>query len=92
MESYTKEEKDHGRKEQITAYVTYDVSWEPGGRPWPKLACIGAIQTRFKTKKGETEQWHYYISSKKLTAEELLHHARMEWQVETMHWLLDVHF
>jgi hypothetical protein len=27
-----------------------------------------------------------------LTAEELLRHARLEWSVETMHWLLDVHF
>jgi predicted transposase YbfD/YdcC len=34
----------------------------------------------------------YYISSRKLTAEQLLHHARMEWSVESMHWLLDVHF
>ena len=37
-------------------------------------------------------EWHYYISSKALRAEELLHHAREEWSVETMHWLLDVHF
>lgn len=28
----------------------------------------------------------------KLTAEELLHHARMEWSVEAMHRLPDVHF
>lgn len=27
-----------------------------------------------------------------LTAEELLYHARKEWSVETMHWILDVHF
>jgi predicted transposase YbfD/YdcC len=27
-----------------------------------------------------------------LTAEELLRRARLEWAVETMHWLLDVHF
>ena len=27
-----------------------------------------------------------------LTPDEMLHHARMEWSVETMHWLLDVHF
>ncbi len=39
-----------------------------------------------------TEEWHYYISSRKLSAEELLHHARMEWAVESMHWLLDVHY
>ncbi|MDR2360130.1 MAG: ISAs1 family transposase, partial [Oscillospiraceae bacterium] len=36
-------------------------------------------------------EWHYYISSKNLTAEELLKRARLEWSVETMHWLLDVH-
>ena len=27
-----------------------------------------------------------------MTPEELLHHARMEWSVESMHWLLDMHF
>lgn len=40
----------------------------------------------------KTEEWHYYISSRKLSAVGLLHHARMEWAVETMHWLLDVHY
>ena len=43
-------------------------------------------------KKGTSSEWHYYISSRQLTTEELLHHARMEWSVESMHWLLDVHF
>lgn len=53
---------------------------------------IGAIHTEF-TKDGETgSEWHYYISSRKLTLEELLKHARLEWAVESMHWLLDVHF
>ena len=44
------------------------------------------------TKTRTSDEWHYYISSRKLTADELLAHARMEWSVETMHWLLDVHF
>ena len=34
----------------------------------------------------------YYISSRPLSAADLLYRARMEWSVETMHWLLDVHF
>ncbi|MEL3904770.1 MAG: ISAs1 family transposase [Treponemataceae bacterium] len=46
----------------------------------------------FKSKNKETEEWHYYISSKPLTTQELLKTARKEWSVETMHWLLDVHF
>lgn len=40
-----------------------------------------------KQKKGT-----YYISSRKLLTVELLHHAWMEWAVEMMHWLLDVHY
>ena len=48
--------------------------------------------TEFEEKGKKTSEWHYYISSRKLTALELLHHARMEWSVESMHWLLDVHF
>lgn len=51
-----------------------------------------AIHTESETKKGKTEEWHYYISSQRLTAAELLHHARMEWTVETMHWLLNPYF
>ena len=92
MDSITKTETGHGRVETRSAYTSDDVSWQPGGRNWPELKCIGAIHTRFETKKGVTQKWHYYISSKALSAQELLHHARTEWSVESMHWLLDVHF
>ena len=50
------------------------------------------MNTQFTTTKGTTGQWHYYISSRKLTAAELLKHARLEWPVESMHWLFDLHF
>ncbi len=53
---------------------------------------VGAIYTEFENKNRKTSEWHYYISSKKLSAEELLSYARKEWSVESMHWLLDVHF
>ena len=81
-----------GRIEQRTAYVTSDISWLFGKDNWAGITCIGAINTRCNTKKYKTDEWHYYISSSHLTAEELLLHARLEWSVETMHWLLDVHF
>ena len=92
MDTFTSKDCGHGRTEIRTAYTTDDVSWQPGGREWPGLKCIGAIQTHFESKNGTSEEWHFYISSRKLTAEELIHHARKEWSVETMHWLLDVHF
>lgn len=92
METITKTEKNRGRIEKRTAYVTTDISWLPQKSDWKKLSCIGAIKTKFESKKGKSMEWHYFISSRVLSAEDLLHHARMEWAVESMHWLLDVHF
>lgn len=92
MHSVFKIEQGHGRIEKRTAYVTSDIGWLQQCKEWKNLKCIGAIHTEFTTKKGTSSEWHYYISSRSLTAEELLHHARMEWSVEAMHWILDVHF
>ena len=81
-----------GRREKRTAYTTTNIDWLTGREEWKNLSTIGAIHTQF-TKNGVTSsEWHYYISSRKLTPEELLKHARLEWAVESMHWLLDVHF
>ena len=85
-------EKSRNRVERRTAYTTTDIDWLYGKDNWVGLMCIGAIHTQVTTSKGETSEWHYYISSRKLTAKDLLTHARLEWSVESMHWLLDVHF
>ena len=92
MDTHQKREKNRDRIEIRTAYTTTDVTWLEQQKHWAELTCIGAVQTQFQTGKKNTSEWHYYISSRPLTALELLHHARMEWAVETMHWLLDVHF
>ena len=85
-------EKSRERIETRTAYTTTAIEWLFGKEKWKKLCCIGALKTEFERKGTRTEEWHYYISSRELTAQELLHHARMERAVETMHWILDVHF
>ena len=92
MNNASKVEKNRGRIETRTAFVTTDIDWLEQKKEWKNLKCIGAIHTEFTTKKGTSNEWHYYISSRELTAEQLLRHARMEWSVESMHWLLDVHF
>lgn len=92
METQRKQEKNRDRIETRTAYVTTDVEWLAQKKEWKGLACVGAIHTQFQTREKKTSEWHYYISSRTLTALELLHHARMEWAVESMHWLLDVHY
>ena len=92
MDHVTIREKNRERVEIRTAYSTTDISWLENRPDWTGLRSIGAIHTEVKTAESKTDTWHYYISSRELTANELLHHARMEWVVETMHWLLDVHF
>lgn len=92
MDTKTAREKNRGRTETRTAYVTQDINWLDGKKNWAKISSIGAIHTQFETSSGKTSEWHYYISSRALTAESLLYHVRAEWSVEAMHWLLDVHF
>ena len=92
MDTATTLEKNSGRIERRTAFTTSRIDWLGGKGDWEGIACIGAVNTRVTTSKGETDEWHYYISSRSLAAKELLNHARLEWSVESMHWLLDVHF
>ena len=92
METQCHTEKNRERVETRTAFVTDDIAWLNGKENWDGIVCIGAIHTEVETNSDKTSEWHYYISSRRLTADGLLHHARMEWAVETMHWLLDMHF
>ncbi len=92
MGTNVQKEKNRGRIETRTAFVTGDIGWIPDRQAWPGLCCVGAIHTEFEEKGKKTSEWHYYISSRKLSARDLLHPTRMEWSVESMHWLLDVHF
>ena len=89
---YTETEKNGGRIERRTAYVSRDIEWLYGRERWANLSSIGAIHREFEKDGEKSSEWHYYISSAPLTTRGLLKHARLEWGVEAMHWLLDVHF
>ena len=82
LEKYSKTEKGHGRIEKRTAYVTHDVEWLLEREKWSGLQSIGAIETPYETR--------YYISSRILSAQQLLEITQQEWAVESMHWQLDV--
>jgi predicted transposase YbfD/YdcC len=90
LEKTDKREKGHGRIETRTAWVAHDIRWYKNRDKWPGLACFGAVR-RVCLEKGKTSvETRYYISSRKLSAEELLKHSRNEWGAESMHWILDV--
>ena len=65
-------EKNRERIEIRTAYTTDDAAWLYGKEKWKGLCCIAAIRKEVETDGKHTEEWHYYISSRKLSAEELL--------------------
>jgi predicted transposase YbfD/YdcC len=90
--THTTTEKNGGRIEKRTAYVATEIGWLDGKEKWKNISCIGAIHREFEKGNNKSSQWHYYISSALLSPETLLNHARLEWGVEAMHWLLDVHF
>lgn len=92
LDSFSQTEKNGGRIEKRTAYTTTEIDWLPNKDQWANLTTIGAIHTEFIKDDKTSSEWHYYISSRELSPKELLHHARLEWTVESMHWLLDVHF
>jgi len=92
VDSFVTLEKNGGRIERRTGYVTCEIDWLDGRNNWENITCIGAIHSEFEKGGKKSSEWHYYISSAQLTAETLLKHARLEWGVEAMHWLLDVHF
>ena len=94
VDIHSTEESNRGRREIRIAFSTNDLSNIANSAKWNSLASVGAINRLIFNKNGElvSNEWHYYISSKKLFAHELLKYARNEWSVETMHWFLDVHF
>jgi len=93
MGSVSTNEKNGGRWEFRQAFVLSDINWMSAHLDnWLGLSCIGAINRRFTVNGVTSNEWHYYISSRKLSPEDLLMYARNEWSVESMHWLLDVHF
>lgn len=53
------------------------LEWLEQKQEWKTLCCIGAIHTEFESKKGKSNEWHYYISSRPMSPQQLLHHARM---------------
>jgi len=87
-------EKNGGRIETRTASTCTEIGWLDGIENWTNIACIGTIHRECESIKHghKSSERHYYISSTPLSPAELLAHARMEWAVESMHWLLDVHF
>jgi predicted transposase YbfD/YdcC len=89
------EEKGHGRLEIRVSSVIENLTEIGQSEQWPELKSIVKIErerTILLSNKTTTETM-YYISSRKLTAEQALDSVRSHWGVENqLHHVLDVQF
>ena len=86
-------EKSHGRIEKRTCYVLNDIAYFTDYlAEWEGLKKIFAVKRVVQQGGTTTEEISCYLSSKNTSAENLLSYSRKHWQIESFHWMLDVHF
>lgn len=84
-------DRQHGRVEE--RYVT--VIADPPGLPdgWRDVAAVVQVNREREVNGENTSTTHYYLTSRRGTAEELGHWVRRHWAIENeLHWGLDVVF
>jgi predicted transposase YbfD/YdcC len=95
-DSYSTQEKGHGRLETRCALTTNNLSFLGDLEyEWPGLKSVGIMVNLRQENEHASESElavRFYISSKDLSAKELHDATRAHWGVESMHWQLDVTF
>jgi predicted transposase YbfD/YdcC len=82
----------HGRQEHRRCWVMREMKDLPIASTW-QAKTIAAVQLDRQTQQKGASLVRYFISSKKLNAEEVLQATRQHWHVENrLHWVLDVAF
>ncbi len=90
---HSESEYSHGRQEQRLAWVSHDPKQLPVAASWPGCTTVAMVQRICRVGEKETAEHRYYISSRKLDAEEVARRVRAHWQVENnLHWVLDMAF
>lgn len=85
-------ERSRGRDEFRTTYLLPVLKEDDIAEAWPGISRYAAVYRKTVVKGKESEEWSYYISSLVGTATHVGDLIRRHWQVEAMHWALDVIF
>mgnify|MGYP000247642870 FL=1 len=85
-------DEKHGRKEHRRSWAMSGTSISSLPTSW-QIKTVAAVQSdRMANDKGRSHI-RYFISSRELTADEILNATRQHWEVENkLHWILDVAF
>ena len=90
---FEEEGKGHGRREYRCCWVFNDIKTLTGHEEWAGLKQFGVVQADRTINGVATTALRFYITSKELTAEQMLSATRTHWEVENnLHWMLDVAF
>lgn len=88
-------DKGHGRIEQRTCILSRDLSGIENASDWKGLSGLAMVAREVEnlTTHKVTKEIAYFIYSRStMTAQELLATNRNHWNIESMHWSLDVTF
>ena len=86
-------EKGHGRYEKRETYVIKNIDKIESLEKFKEVKTIIKTVNYREIRGEESKQEKYYISNKKLSAEEFGKITRKHWQIENnLHWVLDVYF
>jgi predicted transposase YbfD/YdcC len=93
VETYTKRESGHGRKEERSYIVIHHVEGIRDRDQWKQLTTVGMCRSE-RTVNGETtDEVRYFIGSRRLSARTYAKVLRGHWGIENnLHWQLDVTF
>ena len=84
-------EKDHGRLEKRTYYLSYDISAISDKNKWKSVKAIGRIDVKRIENNNEKITKHYYILSDVFEMVSFIKITREHWNIECgLHWKLDV--
>ena len=92
---YTEISTGHGRIETRSCQqLLIDKKWLSKANQWSGLTSVIKViaQVHDKSTGTDTTETRWYISSLDLNAEQALNAVRSHWQVESMHWMLDMTF
>ena len=94
-DKHTEISSGHGRIETRTCQqLLINKSWLAKDYRWSGLKSVIQVTAEVDDKSAGTEstETRWYISSLGLNAEQALNAVRSHWQVESMHWMLDMNF
>lgn len=84
-------EKEHGRIEKRTYYLSYDTSCISNYEKWKSVKAIGRIDVYREDYGKVTTTKNYYILSKEFDIDTFIKTTREHWNIECgLHWRLDV--